>query len=136
MTGNNNSRSWSVLFFFVFSRLVVAQSHDTIKKETELLNILRKAKMRGNSSIDIRAFEVDDIQYQTERFNILPQKGMREKDKIERLPGQPEVGFNQYGGYVTINESMGEALYYYFVEATTSKDSLPLLLWLNGGMYR
>ena len=66
--------------------------------------------------------------------NVHPQKGLMEKDRIERLPGQTQVNFSQYGGYVTVDKSAGRALYYYFVEAQHSKDSLPLLLWLNGGI--
>ena len=124
---------WFV-FLFIFSSFV-AESHGRIRKQTELLNLLQKAKMQGNSGIDTSLFEVNEIGYGTESFKILPQKGMKKKDRIERLPGQPEVEFNQYGGYVTIDASKGEALYYYFVEAPTSKESLPLLLWLNGGMH-
>ncbi|KAL1833332.1 hypothetical protein ACET3Z_002983 [Daucus carota] len=55
------------------------------------------------------------------------------KDMIAYLPGQPPVEFDQYGGYVTVDQSAGRALYYYFVEAENYKESLPLLLWLNGG---
>ncbi|KAL6326873.1 hypothetical protein AAG906_012149 [Vitis piasezkii] len=131
MMGNKSS-CWFVFFFFIFSSFV-AQSHGRIWKQTELLNLLRKAKMQGNSGIDTSLFEVNEIESEAESYKILPQKGMKEKDRIERLPGQPHVGFSQYGGYVTIDESKGEALYYYFVEAPTSKEYLPLLLWLNGG---
>ncbi|WCJ18582.1 serine carboxypeptidase-like 40 [Euphorbia peplus] len=60
--------------------------------------------------------------------------GSKEKDRIDRLPGQPPVNFSQYGGYITVDKSAGRALYYYFVEAQHyPKESLPLLLWLNGG---
>ncbi|KAL0299861.1 UNVERIFIED_CONTAM: Serine carboxypeptidase-like 40, partial [Sesamum angustifolium] len=58
---------------------------------------------------------------------------LKESDRIERLPGQPLVRFQQYGGYVTVNRTAGRAFYYYFVEAHHSHHSLPLLLWLNGG---
>ena len=63
------------------------------------------------------------------------QKGLKEKDRIDRLPGQPHVGFKQYGGYITINETAGRAFFYYFVEAQGRKkpEDVPLLLWLNGG---
>ncbi|GMH01107.1 hypothetical protein Nepgr_002946 [Nepenthes gracilis] len=54
-------------------------------------------------------------------------------DKISRLPGQPEVGFQQYSGYVTVDERKHKALFYYFVEAEVDPDSKPLVLWLNGG---
>ena len=44
------------------------------------------------------------------------------------------MNFSQYGGYVMVDKFAGRALYYYFVEAQHSTDSLPLLLWLNGGI--
>lgn len=50
------------------------------------------------------------------------------------LPGQPEVKFKQYSGYITVNASAGRALFYWFVEADSSNpDTKPLILWLNGG---
>ncbi|PNX81577.1 serine carboxypeptidase 27-like protein, partial [Trifolium pratense] len=50
--------------------------------------------------------------------------------------GQPKnVGFEQYSGYVTVNEKRGRALFYWLIEAPLSRepDSRPLVLWLNGG---
>ncbi|CAI0411491.1 unnamed protein product [Linum tenue] len=54
-------------------------------------------------------------------------------DKIMKLPGQPEVSFQQYAGYVTVDEIHQRKLFYYFVEAATNSSSKPLVLWLNGG---
>ncbi|OMO52391.1 Peptidase S10, serine carboxypeptidase [Corchorus olitorius] len=54
-------------------------------------------------------------------------------DKIVRLPGQPKVGFQQFSGYVTVDNRKHKALFYYFVEAETDPASKPLVLWLNGG---
>ncbi|XP_031287846.1 serine carboxypeptidase-like 45 [Pistacia vera] len=54
-------------------------------------------------------------------------------DKITSLPGQPQVTFQQYSGYITIDEKQKRALFYYFVEAETDPASKPLVLWLNGG---
>ncbi|URE18446.1 Serine carboxypeptidase [Musa troglodytarum] len=54
-------------------------------------------------------------------------------DLVSRLPGQPEVSFQQYSGYVTVSESHGRALFYWFFEATQDVEKKPLLLWLNGG---
>lgn len=62
-----------------------------------------------------------------------PQEGMMEADKIEKLPGQPSVDFDQYSGYVTVDPENGRALFYYFVESPTNSSSKPLVLWLNGG---
>ncbi|XAR64336.1 Carboxypeptidase D [Bertholletia excelsa] len=57
----------------------------------------------------------------------------RERDRIIQLPGQPEVTFQQYSGYVTVDDSKHKSLFYYFVEAQTDPASKPLVLWLNGG---
>ncbi|CAK8573198.1 unnamed protein product [Lathyrus sativus] len=60
----------------------------------------------------------------------------QKRDKISWLPGQPEnVGFEQYSGYVTVNEQNGRALFYWLTEAPLSRapNSRPLVLWLNGG---
>ncbi|KVH97340.1 Peptidase S10, serine carboxypeptidase [Cynara cardunculus var. scolymus] len=100
-------------------------------KQTQALSLLYKAKWAGNSAIDTSHFEPP--RHLNKTSLVLPQEGLKKKDKIDRLPGQPFVKFNQYGGYVTVNESAGRAFYYYFVEAESSKQSLPLLLWLNGG---
>uniref|UniRef100_A0A7N0VKN4 Carboxypeptidase n=1 Tax=Kalanchoe fedtschenkoi TaxID=63787 RepID=A0A7N0VKN4_KALFE len=54
-------------------------------------------------------------------------------DRVTALPGQPPVKFNHYAGYVTVNESHGRALFYWFFEATHQPNKKPLLLWLNGG---
>ncbi|XP_012699144.1 LOW QUALITY PROTEIN: serine carboxypeptidase-like 28, partial [Setaria italica] len=62
------------------------------------------------------------------------QSAVKAADKIPALPGQPEgVDFDQYGGYVTVDEKNGRALFYYLVEAPQDASSKPLLLWLNGG---
>ncbi|XP_049364516.1 serine carboxypeptidase-like 34 [Solanum verrucosum] len=57
----------------------------------------------------------------------------QEADRVMELPGQPPVSFKQYAGYVTVNETHGRALFYWFFEATTNSSKKPLLLWLNGG---
>ena len=62
-------------------------------------------------------------------------KAQQEADRIIELPGQPQVSFKQYSGYVTVNESHGRALFYWFFEATHSPEKKPLLLWLNGGTH-
>ncbi|XP_041026549.1 serine carboxypeptidase-like 31 [Juglans microcarpa x Juglans regia] len=54
-------------------------------------------------------------------------------DLVTDLPGQPAVGFRHYAGYVTVNETNGRALFYWFYESTTEADGKPLVLWLNGG---
>ncbi|PON57296.1 Serine carboxypeptidase-like [Trema orientale] len=54
-------------------------------------------------------------------------------DKIVRLPGQPKVRFQQFSGYITVDEKQDRALFYYLVEAEKDPLSKPLVLWLNGG---
>ncbi|KAF8407444.1 hypothetical protein HHK36_006577 [Tetracentron sinense] len=57
---------------------------------------------------------------------------LQEADRVMGLPGQPSVKFRQYAGYVTVNETYGKALFYWFFEATHKPAEKPLLLWLNG----
>ncbi|KAH7515752.1 hypothetical protein FEM48_Zijuj10G0059600 [Ziziphus jujuba var. spinosa] len=55
-------------------------------------------------------------------------------DKIISLPGQPDhVSFQQFSGYVMVDEKQHRALFYYFVEAEEHPASSPLVLWLAGG---
>ncbi|KAK8913841.1 Serine carboxypeptidase-like 45 [Platanthera zijinensis] len=54
-------------------------------------------------------------------------------DKISKLPGQPNVTFEQFSGYITVDEKEKRHLFYYFVEAERDPSSKPLVLWLNGG---
>ncbi|KAH1069700.1 hypothetical protein GLYMA_03G125600v4 [Glycine max] len=56
-----------------------------------------------------------------------------EADKITNLPGQPHVKFQQYSGYITVDDQNQRALFYYFVEAEKHPTSKPVVLWLNGG---
>ena len=55
-------------------------------------------------------------------------------DRIVQLPGQPNTGFQQFSGYVTVDDLKHKALFYYFVESETHPASKPLVLWLNGGL--
>ncbi|KAM3358325.1 hypothetical protein P3S68_021256 [Capsicum galapagoense] len=105
-----------------------------IKTQSEVLGQFYKAKWFQNSNIDKSHFNASHLDIASnKKIVIYDQEGLKEKDKIHKLPGQPPVRFEQYGGYVTVDESAGRAFYYYFVEAQRSKESLPLLLWLNGG---
>ncbi|CAA3001038.1 serine carboxypeptidase-like 25 [Olea europaea subsp. europaea] len=56
-----------------------------------------------------------------------------ESDRIEALPGQPKVTFQQFSGYVTVNEVAGRALFYWLTEAVQDPLEKPLVVWLNGG---
>ncbi|XP_027350097.1 serine carboxypeptidase-like 45 [Abrus precatorius] len=54
-------------------------------------------------------------------------------DKVKTLPDQSPVSFQQFAGYVAVDDKNQRALFYYFVEAETNPSSKPLVLWLNGG---
>ncbi|PON45382.1 Serine carboxypeptidase-like [Parasponia andersonii] len=64
---------------------------------------------------------------------LLNQYSISEASKITSFPGQPQVNFQQYSGYIEVDESQKRALFYYFVEAETDPASKPVVLWLNGG---
>ncbi|KAH7351965.1 hypothetical protein KP509_19G022500 [Ceratopteris richardii] len=53
-------------------------------------------------------------------------------DLITSLPGQPNVLFAQYAGYIDVDASAGRSFFYYLAEAEDAS-SKPLTLWLNGG---
>ncbi|KAK1267726.1 Serine carboxypeptidase-like 42 [Acorus gramineus] len=59
--------------------------------------------------------------------------GFPAEDLVARLPGQPDVGFKQFAGYVDVDVKAGRSLFYYFAEAEADADNKPLTLWLNGG---
>lgn len=60
---------------------------------------------------------------------------VQELDLVMSLPGAPSCSsaFKQYSGYVTTDEHLGKALFYWFFEAADKPDEKPLVLWLNGG---
>ncbi|KAJ0792653.1 putative carboxypeptidase D [Helianthus annuus] len=123
------NKTMLAIFISLFLSTFVYQTH--ANKQVHALVRLYNAKLSKASVVDISHFETPKGLHKAKV--ILPQTGRKENDKIDKLPGQPYVKFDQYGGYVTVNESAGRAFYYYFVEAEKSKESLPLLLWLNGG---
>ncbi|KAF3644090.1 hypothetical protein FXO38_20345 [Capsicum annuum] len=53
-------------------------------------------------------------------------------DKIIQLTGRPQVEFQHFSGYVSLDDKKQRALFYYFVEAETDHLSKPLVLWING----
>lgn len=54
-------------------------------------------------------------------------------EEITSLPGIENVPFKQYSGYITVDESNGRALFYWFVESQNDPANDPLVLWLQGG---
>ncbi|KAG7014265.1 Serine carboxypeptidase-like 40, partial [Cucurbita argyrosperma subsp. argyrosperma] len=128
----------SVLLCFSFVSFFAFQI--AAKNQQEALDALFKAKFFTNSiaadssEFLVRNEAVDQNTDDLPTVEIHDHTGLKQQDKIERLPGQPpRVSLSQYGGYVTVNKTAGRAFYYYFVESPQNKTSLPLLLWLNGG---
>ncbi|XP_020213201.1 serine carboxypeptidase-like 45 isoform X2 [Cajanus cajan] len=66
--------------------------------------------------------------------SVLMVRSFPEADKVKSLPGQSDVSFQQFAGYVAVDDNNNRALFYYFVEAQTNPASKPLVLWLNGGL--
>ncbi|CAN8287868.1 unnamed protein product, partial [Cochlearia groenlandica] len=55
------------------------------------------------------------------------------QDLVTDLPGQSDVKFRHYAGYVPINHTDGRAMFYWFFESMNLSIHKPLVLWLNGG---
>ncbi|XP_076887210.1 serine carboxypeptidase 1-like [Bidens hawaiensis] len=81
-----------------------------------------------------QTYESPDLSTADFVVHVSSQHGLKENDKISRLPGQPKsFKLNQYSGYVTVDPHNGRALFYYFSESKHESSEKPLVLWLNGG---
>lgn len=116
--------------------LMYMSSQIECTSQVHALSRLYLSKRGVGSSMDKTHFKAVKGLKPSSLPSVVHQKELRKRDLIRRLPGQPPVDFDQYGGYVTVNESAGRSFFYYFVEASSSiKDSSPLFLWLNGGTF-
>ncbi|KAG5020171.1 hypothetical protein JHK87_016026 [Glycine soja] len=78
---------------------------------------------------------------QNDYFSSVSQAGMKEfTSKVFcigfvhfQVRPNPGVWEFHYAGYVTVNETNGRVLFYWFYEAMTKPQDNPLVLWLNGG---
>ncbi|PWZ12637.1 Serine carboxypeptidase-like 40 [Zea mays] len=119
---------------FVLLIVCLLGSHANSSQEARLREFILSRRSSGS------AFSVHDESAFTatsrlrSEYSGTDQSAQKAADKITALPGQPGgVGFDQYSGYVTVDEESGRALFYYFVEAARDASAKPLLLWLNGG---
>ncbi|KAK6159366.1 hypothetical protein DH2020_006680 [Rehmannia glutinosa] len=119
-----------VLFLFFSLLCLVAYTECYGGRGYDPLGELLKTR-KSRKSFDNHLAE-DDVSNEYSPVYVAPQDGLKESDKILRLPGQPSVNFSQYSGYVTVDPKAGRALFYYFAEAE-DYSSKPLVLWLNGG---
>ncbi|KAK7316632.1 hypothetical protein RJT34_00247 [Clitoria ternatea] len=91
------------------------------------------SRKQKNPSVNHSWVEEDALKMHSSVY-VGPQEGLRQADKIVKLPGQPYgVNFAQYAGYVTVDPKAGRELFYYFVESPYNSSTKPLVLWLNGG---
>lgn len=60
--------------------------------------------------------------------------GYSSSHRITHLPGLDEpINFDQYSGYLKVNETADTELFYWYVESQSDPSNDPLVLWLNGG---
>jgi len=53
---------------------------------------------------------------------------------VTNLPGLTWTpNFQQYAGYVTVDQAHGRNLFYWFVQSQSSPSTDPVVLWINGG---
>lgn len=104
------------------------------------INIFSKVPSGSNAGADDEKQYIDHLKapsVHSPDFTVYVgrQEGLKEKDMITSLPGQPEAEFNQYSGYVHVSadNSSSRVLFYYFTESTNEPLKKPLVLWLNGG---
>ncbi|KAK4401620.1 Serine carboxypeptidase-like 25 [Sesamum angolense] len=81
----------------------------------ELIKVQRTKRSAG--------FRTQDASSEYSPVYIAPQDGLKEADEITDLPGQPQVSFSQYSGYVTVDPVAGRALFYWFTESEDSPTS-------------
>ncbi|KAK6937896.1 Peptidase S10, serine carboxypeptidase [Dillenia turbinata] len=67
-------------------------------------------------------------------LNFLSSESAPESALVTQLPGfTGTFPSKHYSGYVTIDESHGKKLFYYFVVSESNPSEDPVVLWLNGG---
>ncbi|XP_004510209.1 serine carboxypeptidase-like 20 [Cicer arietinum] len=67
-------------------------------------------------------------------LSILVTNSAPETAIVTQIPGfNGTIPSKHYAGYVTVDESHGRNLYYYFVESEGKPSEDPVVLWLNGG---
>ncbi|KAJ9567502.1 hypothetical protein OSB04_003468 [Centaurea solstitialis] len=99
----------------------------------QINNLNKLIKSRGSESPPYADAWTEQDVSNLSPAQIIPQQGSQQADKIDSLPGQPQVDFDHYAGYVTVDQHAGRALFYYFAESPHNSSTKPLVLWLNGG---
>jgi serine carboxypeptidase-like clade 2 len=136
----SNKNASSLILYVLLFVICAAALHADASQEDQLRKFIRSRRDSRRSS-DQGSFKVSNYIRHRVASSLLStsssdseQSALKAADKITALPGQPDgVDFDQYSGYVTVDERNGRALFYYFVEAPQDASTKPLLLWLNGG---
>ncbi|CAN6480447.1 unnamed protein product [Victoria cruziana] len=56
------------------------------------------------------------------------------EERVARLPGYSgDLPFEMYTGYITVNETTSNNIFYYFIKSERNSTEDPLILWLTGG---
>ncbi|KAI3522104.1 hypothetical protein L1887_11583 [Cichorium endivia] len=118
-------------YLLAFSLCLVGFSLATKHNQITKLNKLTESR-RSENPPSVEPWTEEDIS-NLSPLHILQQQGSKEVDQINRLPGQPQVNFDHYSGYVTVDSTAERALFYYFAESPHNSSTKPLVLWLNGG---
>lgn len=128
-------KAFNLLFSLFSFTLLLPYQNEARNQADELRKLIKLSKVSliNNYHRDYRYDTSSILSSIYSPVYISKQDGLMEADKIDKLPGQPKVPFDQYGGYVTVDEKNGRALYYYFVESPQNSSNKPLVLWLNGG---
>ncbi|CAN6217966.1 unnamed protein product [Urochloa humidicola] len=125
----------SDIFICFFLLVCLVGLHADASQEARLREFILSRRSNGNAfSVHEHEPAFTITSSLRAEYSGTDESSLKAADKIAALPGQPVgAGFNQYSGYVTVDEKNGRALFYYFVEATQGAAAKPLLLWLNGG---
>ncbi|XP_024971699.1 serine carboxypeptidase II-3-like [Cynara cardunculus var. scolymus] len=121
----------SYLLLLVFSPYLLG--FPVASADNQIKNLNKLIKSRGSESPPNADPWTEQDVSNLSPVHIIPQEGSQEADRIDRLPGQPQVDLDQYAGYVTVDPQAGRALFYYFAESPQNSSTKPLVLWLNGG---
>ncbi|XP_031476013.1 serine carboxypeptidase-like 8 isoform X2 [Nymphaea colorata] len=56
------------------------------------------------------------------------------EERVARLPGYDgDLPFEMYTGYITVNETTSNNIFYYFIKSERNSTTDPLIFWLTGG---